>query len=286
MRAPGAVIALSRARCYDWRGVSGRVGARAAGTRALIEVIDFHKTYGETVAVSGLSFRVEPGQVLGLVGPNGAGKTTTLRALAGILPATRGRLSVAGHEVDTNSVAAKQVLAYVPDDPKLFDSLTVMEHLDFTAAAYRVADFAPKADALLERFDLTEKAKALGQELSRGMRQKVAICCAYLHDPKAILYDEPLTGLDPRGIRAMKESILEQSQAGTAIVISSHLLSVVEDLCSHLMILQRGQQRFCGTVQQARRDFSDLSGDASLEEIFFRATEEPTAEEPTAPTDQ
>lgn len=239
----------------------------------MILVEDYHKTYRETVAVSGLSFRVEAGQILGLVGPNGAGKTTTLRAIAGIIPPTRGRLSVAGHDVTADPIAAKQTFAYIPDDPKLFDALTVAEHLEFVAAAYDVHDYSERAERLLTKFELTEKREALAQELSRGMRQKVAICCGYLHDPAAILFDEPLTGLDPRGIRTLKQSIVERAQAGAAIVISSHLLSLVEDLCTHLLILERGKSRFCGPIAEARTAFAGLAGDASLEEVFFRATE-------------
>jgi ABC-2 type transport system ATP-binding protein len=249
----------------------------------LIIVDDYHKTYRETVAVAGLSFRVEAGQILGLVGPNGAGKTTTLRAVAGIIPPTRGRLLVAGHDLAVDPVAAKQRFAYIPDDPKLFDALTVTEHLEFVAVAYGVSDWSDKVARLLEQFELIEKKDALAQELSRGMRQKVAICCGYLHDPAAILFDEPLTGLDPRGIRTLKQSIVERAQSGAAIVISSHLLSLVEDLCTHLLILERGRSRFCGPVSEARALFADHTGEASLEEVFFRVTEgAPAAANPVA----
>lgn len=244
----------------------------------MIIVDDYHKTYRETVAVAGLSFQVEAGQILGLVGPNGAGKTTTLRAVAGIIPATRGRLLVAGHDIAIDPVAAKKRFAYIPDDPKLFDALTVAEHLEFVAVAYGVSGWADKVSRLLDQFELTEKKDALAQELSRGMRQKVAICCGYLHDPAAILFDEPLTGLDPRGIRTLKQSIVERAQAGAAIIISSHLLSLVEDLCTHLLILERGRSRFCGPVSEARALFADHTGEASLEEVFFRVTEGVPAE--------
>src|SRR5579859_4944724 len=141
-------------------------------------VQEFHKSYNQTVAVQGLSFTVMPRQILGLLGPNGAGKTTTMRAICGIIPPTYGRLMVAGHDVVTEPVKAKRELAYVPDDPHLFDTLTVWEHLEFTASAYRVRNFAPAAEELIARFELTEKRNTLAQELSRGMRQKVAICCA------------------------------------------------------------------------------------------------------------
>jgi ABC-2 type transport system ATP-binding protein len=247
---------------------------------AVIAVQDFHKTYGTTVAVAGLSFELGPGEILGLVGPNGAGKTTTLRALTGIIPPTRGRLCVAGHDVVDQPLAAKRALAYVPDDPRLFDALTVWEHLQFTAAAYEVSPFEPAAARLLEEFELSDRRDTVCQELSRGMRQKVAICCALLRDPEAVLFDEPLTGLDPRGIRTIKEAVVQRARAGAAIILSSHLLALVEDLCSHYLILHRGRRLFFGRPAEARAAFADLRSDASLEDIFFRATEQGVAPPP------
>jgi ABC-2 type transport system ATP-binding protein len=170
-------------------------------------------------------------------------------------------------------VGAKQQLAYVPDDPKLFDALTVWEHLRFIASAYRVSEFEAYGRQLLEQFELVEKKDALASELSRGMRQKVAICCAYLHRPAAILFDEPLTGLDPRGIRTMKESVRQIAAGGAAVIVSSHLLALVEDLVTHLLILHRGKNLFFGPVDQARGAFA-ATGDDSLEDLFLRATEE------------
>jgi ABC-2 type transport system ATP-binding protein len=183
-------------------------------------------------------------------------------------------LFIAGHDVVREPIAAKARLAYVPDDPKLFDELTVWEHLEFIAAAYRVSDFEPHAEQLLQVLELVEKRDALAQGLSRGMRQKVAIACAYLHQPEAILLDEPMTGLDPHGIRTFKASVAQRATAGAAIVLSSHLLSMVEDLCTHLLILARGQSLFCGTLAEASDRFPQMSGQASLEEIFFQATAE------------
>jgi ABC-2 type transport system ATP-binding protein len=240
----------------------------------VIQVVDFHKTYRDLTAVAGLSFHVAAGAVMGLVGPNGAGKTTTLRALAGIIPPTRGRLVVAGHDIVADPVEAKRAMAYVPDDPRLFDALTVWEHFEFIAAAYEVKDFEPRAAEFLERFELTEKRDTITQELSRGMRQKVAVACAYLHDPRVILFDEPLTGLDPHGIRTLKASIKERAASGAAVIVSSHLLSLVEDLCSDLLILRKGQSLFMGPVSEARARFSLLGEGATLEEVFFRALEE------------
>src|SRR5262249_22503149 len=144
------------------------------GELVSIVVEDFHKTYGETIAVGGISFAVTAGEILGLVGPNGAGKTTTLRALAGILTPTMGQLFIAGHDVVDDPIAAKANLAYVPDDPQLFDKLTVWEHFRFAASIYGVGDWQGRAEGLLERLELTGKRHALASELSRGMRQKVA----------------------------------------------------------------------------------------------------------------
>jgi ABC-2 type transport system ATP-binding protein len=242
-------------------------------------VEDYHKSYGTTVAVSGLSFTVAPGEILGLVGPNGAGKTTTLRALAGILTPTRGRLLIAGHDVSTEPVAAKRALAYVPDEPKFFDQLTIWEHFRFVASAYRLTDWQKRAEGLLTRFELVEKRNALTAELSRGMRQKLAICCGYLHEPKGVVLDEPLTGLDPRGIRTMKDSITEHAAGGTAFIVSSHLLSLVEDLCTSLLIMYRGRQLLHGRLDDLRRQVVESGREETLEDLFFRLTEG-TAETP------
>jgi ABC-2 type transport system ATP-binding protein len=237
--------------------------------------------------VRDVSFRVESGQILGLVGPNGAGKTTTIRAITGIIPPTQGRLSVAGFDIVEDAVEAKRRLAYIPDDPKLFDLLTVSEHLQFTAQAYDVrADVAAeRSENLLEQFELVAKRETPAQELSRGMRQKVAICCAYLHAPEAILFDEPLTGLDPRAIRTLKNSILERAAGGAGVLISSHLLSLVEDLCTHLLILSHGECRFFGPLEDLRPTFSEVSADASLEDLFFHITDGRTTDVAPSPTD-
>jgi ABC-2 type transport system ATP-binding protein len=238
----------------------------------VIEVHDFHKAFAGHVAVKGITFRVAPGELLAVIGPNGAGKTTTMRAISGIIPASRGRLAIAGHDIAAEPIAAKSLLAFVPDDAPLFHDLTVEEHLAFYASVYRVSDARAKSQALLEEFELTGKVRTTASNLSRGMRQKLAICCAYLHDPKAILFDEPLTGLDPQGIRVFKRSLLARAASGAAVMISSHMLAMVEDLCTHVLILDRGVQRFCGPLAELRNSFDDVDADASLEEIFFAAT--------------
>ncbi len=238
-----------------------------------IVVEDYHKNYGETVAVAGIGFRVAPGEILGLLGPNGAGKTTTLRALAGILPPTRGRLLLDGHDVVTAPLAAKSVLAYVPDDPQLFDRLTVWEHFRFIASAYRLRDWTGRAERLLERLELVEKRHAPAADLSRGMRQKLAAGCGWLHQPRAVLLDEPFTGPDPRGIRTMKELIREHAAAGAAVMVSSHLLSLFEDLVTTVLILHRGRVLRHARLDELRAELIAEGRQESLEELFIRLTE-------------
>lgn len=249
----------------------------------MIKVRNYHKAYDTTIAVKSLSFQVDAGTVLGLVGPNGAGKTTTMRAIAGIIPPTSGLIQVGDFDVVKQPKQSKQISSLIPDDPKLFDSLTVWEHLRFVAAAYQVPDFEPQAEELLQLFELTEKRTALARELSRGMRQKVAICCAYLQNPKVIMFDEPHTGLDPLAIRRMKSTIQERAMQGAAVIVSSHLLSLIEDLCSHLLILCKGESQFCGTLDELRAGYPELEQGTSLEEIFFKATAADTSFEEDGP---
>lgn len=238
----------------------------------MIDVSGFTKRYGDFVAVNDTSFSVPAGAVAALVGPNGAGKTTTIRTLCGILRPTAGRLCVAGADLNSQAIDVKKRAAYVPDDPPLFDTLTVREHLQFIASAYRLDEWKPDSESWLERFSLTDKIDTLASELSRGMRQKVAIACAYLRKPEVLLLDEPMTGLDPPSIRTLKASIREQSTRGATVLVSSHLLSLVDDLCDYLVLICKGKVLFCGPLDGAREQFGGESG--SLEEVFFRLTGE------------
>ena len=246
----------------------------------MIEVEGLTKLYGSFVAVNELAFSVQPGQVLGLVGPNGAGKTTTLRCMAGIIPPTRGLIRICGHEMASNPISAKKELAFLTDEPRLFDYLTVWQHLNFVARIYNVANFEQIGRTLLEEFEMADKADQLPGELSRGMKQKLAIACGFLHSPRVMYFDEPLTGLDPYGIRRMKNSILKRARDGAAIIISSHLLHLVEEICSHILILKNGRKVADGTLAEITQKFSQQPGDANLEEIFFRATSDAKVEPP------
>jgi len=239
----------------------------------MLETHDLTKMYGDLYALNRLNLTLDQGDVYGFIGPNGAGKTTTMRAIAGVIRPTRGRITVGGHDVVTDPVAAKSALAYVADDPGLFESLTVWEHLQFVASAYRVKPWKGKAESLLARLDLEGKRDALAGELSRGMRQKVAIACGYLHDPGAILLDEPLTGLDPRGIRTMRDSIRDRAGAGAAVLVSSHLLSLVEGLCTSVLVLQRGRVVHHGAIDALPLRSLDGGRPETLEEFFLRLTD-------------
>lgn len=243
----------------------------------MLEVLNFTKRYGDFTAVEDLSFEVAPGEILGLVGPNGAGKTTSLRAFAGILKPSGGTIRVAGHDLQREAVAAKRAMAWVPDTPNPFELLTVSEHLHFTALAYGVEDADRRTAPLLEELELAEKRDALGSTLSRGMRQKLAFACAFLRDPKVMLLDEPLTGLDPKAIRNVRESIRQRAEAGAAVIVSSHLLDLVERLCDRILVLHRGRRVALGTLAEIRAGAAGAPGQ-SLEEVFFSITEGPNEE--------
>jgi len=234
----------------------------------LIEVEGLQKLYGNFPAVQGLSFRVGSGEVLGLVGPNGAGKTTTIRSIAGIIIPTSGRIRIAGHDLAKDPVAAKAALAFIPDEPHLFEYLTVDEHLRFIARLYQLGDVSDRIPGLLEELDLSDKRNALPGELSRGMKQKLAIACGLLHQPRALLLDEPLTGLDPVGIRRMKRTIMRRAAEGSGVILSSHLLHLVEEICTRVLIMQRGTVVAFGTMAEILKTRPELQS-RNLEDVFL-----------------
>lgn len=235
----------------------------------MITIASLTKVYGEFRAVDALSFTVAPGEIVGLIGPNGAGKTSTLRCIAGIQALSGGTITIAGHDVVRDPVAAKRGLAFFSDEPHLFEYLTVIEHLRLMARIYQVADFEAPARALLEQLELTGREHALPNELSRGMKQKVAIACGLLHRPQALLFDEPLTGLDPLGIRRMKETIVAQGTAGASVIVSSHLLHLVEEICTRIVIIDRGVKVADGTLAELA---ARAHAGSNLEQIFLSVT--------------
>ena len=255
--------------------------APADDVRRLV-VRDLSKRYDDLQALDALTFHVVRGEVLGLVGPNGAGKTTAMRCITGIQRSSGGRVWVDGHDLETSPVEAKRRLAFIPDTPHPFELLTVTEHLRFIGMAYRVPNVEAAIPPLLEEVALWEKRDALGATLSRGMRQKLAVACAFLRDPAVLLFDEPLTGLDPLAIRSMRAAIRARAAQGASVIISSHLLDLVERLCDRVLVLHRGRALAEGTLAQIR-DAAASPGDASLEDAFFAITGAGTEDEDTEP---
>jgi ABC-2 type transport system ATP-binding protein len=238
----------------------------------VIQVSHLTKTYDGLRAVDDLSFDVAPGEIVGLIGPNGAGKTSTLRCLVGIQAPSAGTIRIAGYDIVRRPVDAKRRLAFMADEPHLFEYLTVIEHLRLTGRIYGVADVDARAEALLAELQLEGKEMALPAELSRGMRQKVAIACGLIHEPEALLFDEPLTGLDPLGIRQMKSTIVARGRAGRAVIVSSHLLHLVEEICTRIVIINHGVKIADGTLAELLAHSRLVARDTNLEQIFLAVT--------------
>ena len=230
----------------------------------MLQVTNLTKIYNHLVANDHLNFTVNPGEIAVLLGPNGAGKSTAIKCIAGLLR-FQGNISICGHP--NKSVEAKRNFGYIPELPALFEALTVREHLEFVARAYKVDGWEKKADALLQRMELDDKQKKLGGELSKGMQQKVSICCALLSEPKVIMLDEPLVGLDPHAIKELKQMLLELRQRGCSILVSTHMLDSVEELWDKALIMVKGRIAAVRT-----RSEIEANGD-DLEQLFFAITE-------------
>jgi ABC-2 type transport system ATP-binding protein len=195
-----------------------------------------------------------------------------LRTLAGILRPTAGRVRIDGYDMAEAALEAKRRLAFMPDEPHLFDYLTVEEHLRLIARLYTVPEFEARARALIEELELVGKERALPAELSRGMRQKVVIACGLVRESTVLLFDEPLTGLDPIGIRRMRDTIRRRAAQGAAILLSSHLLHLVEELCSRVIIMAEGRKIADGTVQELASRADLAAAGSNLEQVFLRVT--------------
>lgn len=247
----------------------------------MLKVDGLVKYYKKTLAVDNLSFEVGDGEIVGLLGPNGAGKTTILRCVTGIVQMTEGRVEVDGIDLNTHEEDVKRRIAFVPEVPTPYELLTVWEHLRFIAMAYQTMEnFDERADALMRRFDLFEKRNDLVLSLSKGMKQKLAIACAFVHDAKVILLDEPLIGIDPKGARELKDMITETRDGGGSVLISTHMLDTAEHLCDRIIILRHGLVIAEGTVAELH-ERAKIGNDASLEDVFLTLTEESEAVEAT-----
>ena len=230
----------------------------------MLNIQHFTKTYGEKRAVDDLSLHIAPGEIYGFIGHNGAGKTTTLKAAVGILQFDAGEITIGGHSIQTEPLACKRLLAYIPDNPDLYDFMSGIQYLNFIAdvfgipAAERWARIEPYADA----FELTGD---LGQPISaysHGMKQKLAIIAAWIHDPKLVIMDEPFVGLDPKAAHLLKGMMRELCDVGGAIFFSTHVLEVAEKLCDKVAIIKGGQLIRSGTMEEVK-------GDDSLEDVFL-----------------
>lgn len=221
------------------------------------------KYYGKNLANDDISFQVDRGQIAILLGPNGAGKSTIIKCIAGLLR-FQGEITIGGY--GNKTVEAKRLLAYFPETPAVYDMLTVSEHLEFIRRAYRIQDDG-YGEALLERFELADKKDKLGRDLSKGMQQKLSICCGLVHRPKLLIFDEPMVGLDPHAIKELKALFREQKDQGAALLISTHMIDSVEDYwdVTHIMV----QGRFAATQYNHPEELNARS----LEELFFAVTE-------------
>ena len=216
----------------------------------VLEVINLTKVFKKNVAVDAVSFGLQRGEIVGLTGPNGAEKTTTIKCILGLLRKNEGEILVDGF--DSTLEESKYKLAYIPETPDIYPMLTVWEHLKFMALAYYIKDWEIEAETILKKFDLMEKKNELGKDLSKGMRQKVSICCALIHKPDIFLVDEPLVGLDPKAIRELKDGFKKLREEGKSLLISTHMLDSAEGLCDRVMVMKKGKLIAEGTIEELR----------------------------------
>ncbi|WP_423189270.1 ABC transporter ATP-binding protein [Alkalibacterium sp. f15] len=229
----------------------------------MLEVKHLTKSYKKTKAVDDVNFNIGQGEIAVLVGPNGAGKSTTIKSIVGLLR-FEGEISIGSY--NNKALKAKELLSYVPEIPTLFPLLTVREHIEYMALAYGKTADEEKLTALLNRFDLVDKADKLGDELSKGMMQKVSICAALIVDPKVIILDEPMIGLDPKAIKEIKKLIIELKQENKTVMISTHMIEMIEDLWDRVIFMKEGK-----VIENISRTDADQE---DLEELFFKITGE------------
>ncbi|MBS3918292.1 MAG: ABC transporter ATP-binding protein [Deltaproteobacteria bacterium] len=239
----------------------------------MIELKNLTKKFGSLAAVNRINLSVSEGEIFGFIGPNGAGKTTTLRMMSGILSPTEGSVTIDGIDMAGQPEKAKQRMGYIPDRPFLYEKLTGMEFLRFTADLFGVEDglFKEKSGSLLTKFSIYDWRDELIESYSHGMKQRLIISAALLHDPKVLVIDEPMVGLDPAGIRMMKNIFRDLSEKGTTLFMSTHTLSVAEDVCDRIGVIHKGKLIAIGTVEDLKDSARVEEGD--LEKVFLILTE-------------
>ena len=238
-----------------------------------LEIHDLHKQFGGKPAVDRLDLVIPRGEFHALLGPNGAGKTTTLRIVAGLVRADFGSVRILGHDVAENPRAAKSVLAFLPDDPLLYGKLKPLEYLEFVAGLWAIdaASAEARATQLLATLELDDKTEQRIETFSRGMRQKLALAGALIHDPAVMILDEPLTGLDAAAARQVKDQLVERARQGVCVILTTHILEIAERLAERISIIQRGRIVARGTMAELR---GDAASGATLEDIFLEITRE------------
>ena len=230
----------------------------------MLSVNNVTKKYGKVIANENISLQIADGQIAVLLGPNGAGKSTIIKSIIGFLK-YQGSVTVDG--LLNKSIEAKRIMGYIPEIPSLYPNLTVDEHLEFVARAYKLDNYKDYKEELLRRFELDDKKKKFGDELSKGMQQKLSICCGLLPKPKLILFYEPMIGLDPHAIKELKSLLLELKQQGASVLVSTHMIDSIEELWDTTYIMMKG--RVAAVVERDKMG----EGDKSLEDIFFEITE-------------
>lgn len=244
--------------------------------QAILEVRNLRKMYGKLAAVNNVSFSINKGEVVGLVGSNGCGKTTLLRCITSLLDSDSGDVFVNGHDLFREPELAKKALAFVPEMPDLlFDAETVAENIAIYSRMYFCRDWKERAEELLEAFDLRYKANSFVSGLSKGQKQKVALIVAFIHEPSLIICDEPLLGIDPKGAEAVSRLIWEHKERGGSVLISSHMLDIIDELCDRVMIMGHGRFFMEGTMEEIR-NYATGEGElgTELEDAYIRITEE------------
>ena len=238
----------------------------------MIAIHDLVKRYGQFVAVDGVSLEVQPGEIHGFLGPNGAGKTTTLRMIAGLLKPTSGRVTVNGHDMAVEPEHAKASLGFIPDRPFIYEKLTAGEFLRFHGGLYGMEGngLGERVREMLDLFELGRWENELVESFSHGMKQRVVMCAAFLHRPRAVIVDEPMVGLDPRGARLIKDVFRTMSARGVALLMSTHTLEVAQEMCDRISIILKGRIIARGTVPEIRA-MGDRHDD-QLTSVFLKLT--------------
>jgi ABC-2 type transport system ATP-binding protein len=250
--------------------VLGPTESRRAG-RSMIVAENLSKRFGTKLAVANLNLDIKEGEFFCFLGPNGAGKTTTIKMFTGLLRPTNGRALLGGHDIQKDPVATKQLLGYIPDTPFLYEKLTGREFMRFVAGIYGISDAIVKGlgEELLEMFEIRSVADQLIEDYSHGMRQKLSFASCFLHDPKIVIVDEPWVGLDPKNIRFVKDYLKQKTREGLTVFMSTHTLTIAEEIADRIGIFHKGHLMHLGTVDEIK---ALASNPGSLEDVFLELT--------------